>query len=342
VRFIVNQLQTSNTAMTSNQEIKIAPNLSRTIALILDFFLLTTCVMILGFQGWVDFDYSFLASIAWGLLYFGIGNSSTFNGQTLGKKAFGIKVVSAKPNSLGQEINISEGLLRYMLSFGILILLSEVPKIFFREYSVVAFPIYLEFNMFLGMLIFFFSVACVLIKKDRRALHDLLLGTVVISCPKNIPTEEMASALKSEIIPPSKEEFKKENGLCFLVSFLMASLFWFLSINHSPSFSNVAKYQYVIENDYPVRFLNIQETKEVISMSLALISTDQTPKKLSEQIGQLLLEKNTVDSPEIEHFYFEFFNTTNRAEASKLYSFNLKTKETKEIENNLLKPKDEK
>jgi uncharacterized RDD family membrane protein YckC len=328
--------------MTSNQELKIAPNLSRTIALILDFFILTACVMILGFQGWVDFDYSFVASIVWGLLYFGIGNSSTFHGQTLGKKAFGIKVVSAKTSTLGQEINLSEGFLRYFLSFGILILLSEVPKIFFRKYSIVAFPVYLEFNMFLAMLIFFFSIACVLIKKDRRALHDLLLGTIVITCPKNTPTEEITSALKSEIIILPKEESRKENGLCFLFSFMMASLFWFLSINHSPSFSNVAKYQYFIEHNYPVRFLNMQETKEIISITLALVSTDQHSKKLSELIGNELLKKNTIVSPNIKHFYFEFFNLKNRGEEPKLYSFEIETREVEEVKNNLLKSNAEK
>jgi uncharacterized RDD family membrane protein YckC len=117
-------------------------------------------------------NYGYLIGLGISLVYFTIFNSKIFNGQTLGKRTLNIQVVDIKGNMLG----FGKTLLRStILLLPYFIVNHTLPGII--EGSV------LYFIKIIVLTVIIFSIILIYIfnKGNRQSLHDLLVGSYVIS-----------------------------------------------------------------------------------------------------------------------------------------------------------------
>lgn len=133
------------------------------------------------------------------LLYFGIFQY-LLKGQTIGKKLFKLKIVSAS----NKKLNILNYILRSLIVNDVL--LNGIGIIFLVISSK---KIYTQANNILGILISISEaiiIYLVLTREDQRGLHDLLFNTKVIS------TEEPIEENNNQAIKTKKQVIKKDNS----------------------------------------------------------------------------------------------------------------------------------
>jgi len=150
-------------------------------AFIIDSIILGIVGYILG----VFFSSWFIELGAWGrllgftiaLLYFGLLNSKIFDGQTLGKKAFEIKVVDSNNNTIG----VFKSFARYaILAIPFFLNGAQLPdNLLFSPLKYL-----LAFLVFGGILAIVYLY--IFNRKTRQSLHDIIIGTYVV----NIDTDK--------------------------------------------------------------------------------------------------------------------------------------------------------
>lgn len=156
--------------------IRIANFGGRIAALVIDILSLGIIGIILGLTI-QDFlisigSYGSLLGLTIAVLYFTIFNSKLFNGQTIGKKAFGIQVTDESGKTLGLQKSFIRALILCTPYFLINVEFPGVPvgSIIFllKNISCVALTIGV-------ILIYIFN------KGNRQSLHDLVIGSYVVS-----------------------------------------------------------------------------------------------------------------------------------------------------------------
>ena len=139
------------------------------------------------------------------LFYFGV-IQYIFRGQTIGKRLFKLKVVSASD----KKINILNYLLRTLLINDVL--LNTVSIIFLLAASK---TIYNQANTIIGALISILEaivIFLVLTREDKRGLHDLLFNTKVISTDIVETNEETEYSKEQEEVQTTKNVKKHPNS----------------------------------------------------------------------------------------------------------------------------------
>jgi len=152
------------------------------IGFILGLFLKDTFVQ-LGSQ-------ALLVGFTISLVYFGLGNSKIFNGQTLGKKALKLRVVDKKLNS----ISIQKSLLRTLIY--------TVPY-FFLNYglngSTQFSTIFIAKGIILLSFLLVLPIHFIINSLTRQAIHDLVLKTYVVELSA-YPGQQLKKSKLSAII----------------------------------------------------------------------------------------------------------------------------------------------
>lgn len=101
-----------------------------------------------------------------------------WNGQTVGKKAFKIKVTSSNENKITITALLIRNLIINGLGYMIMILLflyllpNEMYFVFESIFS------------FLQIILVIISVSMILYRRDKKGLHDILSGTKVCNCER--------------------------------------------------------------------------------------------------------------------------------------------------------------
>lgn len=146
------------------------------VGFILGLFLGDTFVQLGGQSMLVGFIIAFI--------YFGIGNSSVFNGQTIGKRALKLKVVDTNLNTL----SISKSILRALIY--------TVPY-FFLNYKLAGWSEFSILYMAKGIIFLTFLILLpihlILNTPTRQAIHDLIIGTYVVSL-ESYPRQELSKS----------------------------------------------------------------------------------------------------------------------------------------------------
>lgn len=127
---------------------------------------------------------SMLVGFLIALIYFGIGNSSVFNGQTLGKRALKLQVVDANL----ETISVSESLLRALI-FTIPYFFLNYKLAGWSEFSILYIAKGIIFLTFLILL----PIHLILNTPTRQAIHDLIMGTYVLSL-EAYPRQELSKS----------------------------------------------------------------------------------------------------------------------------------------------------
>lgn len=114
--------------------------------------------------------YALIPGFVMALAYFGVGNSRLMDGETLGKKVVGIRVV----DSLGNRLELPRAMLRYTV-LGTPYFLGCIP------FAVIGFhPVayFVGAVSAIGQAVLLYLF--VFNRRTRQSLHDLLLGTYVV------------------------------------------------------------------------------------------------------------------------------------------------------------------
>jgi len=127
---------------------------------------------------------SLLVGFIISLIYFGLGNSKLFNGQTLGKRVVKLQVVDTNMDTL----TISKSVLRALIY--------TVPYFFLNYklagWSEFSIPYLAKGILFLTFLILL-PIHLILNTPTRQAIHDLIMGTYVISL-EAYPRQQLAKS----------------------------------------------------------------------------------------------------------------------------------------------------
>src|SRR5665811_1045136 len=145
-------------------------------ALIIDSIILGMVGIILGLTI-QDFlirigSYGILIGLAVAVLYFTIFNSKLFNGQTLGKKALDIQVVDKSGNPLSLRKSFYRALILCVPYFLVNV---EVPGVSIGS------TIFLLKNISCISLALGVMVIYIFNKGNRQSLHDLIIGSYVVT-----------------------------------------------------------------------------------------------------------------------------------------------------------------
>ncbi len=225
----------------------------RLLAMLIDYLVIAAATLLVGKVSAYS-DAAYLITFFVMALYFSSGNSSILEGQTLGKRTFGLRVISCKENKL--YLSFREGFYRFLITYGLIILCAETPTILYRNNAIVASPKLLELHMLFVMFLLFANAASVLFRADRRALHDALCGSMVVrgSGDFNFNTEG-GSVRRSTLLPA-------------VVGFILALLLWLPSVTHNAPVTAVQRARYLLENRTPLRLVGASSHGESLSIHL--------------------------------------------------------------------------
>lgn len=122
------------------------------------------------------------------LIYFGLGNSSVFNGQTLGKRALKLQVVDADMDTLSILKSITRAIIYTVPYFFLNYRLAG-----WSEFSI----LYIAKGVFFLTFLILLPIHLLLNTPTRQAIHDLIVGTYVISL-EAYPRQQLS---KSKALP---------------------------------------------------------------------------------------------------------------------------------------------
>ncbi|MCB0358807.1 MAG: RDD family protein [Bdellovibrionales bacterium] len=249
---------------------------ARFLAALIDYFVVSA-FLLLGSKLLVYNDAMFLGTLLIGGLYFTLGASRLFDGQTLGKRLFGIRVVSARGERL-QLLPLSPAFLRYLLLFGFPILAAEIPPYFYRLFQISAAPAVLELHMLVVMLYTAVNGALLIVDPLHRGIHDRVAGTCVV---RNFdPLDEVPFELP-------RTSLSDRFTVLTIVGALAAGFgLWLPAAVHSPSAALIARNQYVIEGQLPVQIARVAEERDALRLDLIVTTTtsDADPKSDENEV----------------------------------------------------------
>ena len=230
----------------------------RALAALVDYVvIISTGTALRGF--FPTYNYEFLFDFLIGALYFSIGNSALVNGRTLGKRVFGVSVIS-RSSSTNQTsyLSMRSAFVRYFFSIGVLILGAELPPLYFRHFAVVAAPYLLELNM-LGVLAYFLAnVMHMALDPEHLALHDRLLNSIVVrnTGERNSSEKKAAANSLSSYSMTSSGLHRIGIGL----GLALALAFWSFGISGKNAATTAETHRFLLEHEFPIRITQIRST----------------------------------------------------------------------------------
>jgi len=241
-------------------------------------------------------DYLFFITFLITGFYFTFCNSELCTGQTLGKKVLGLKTLNSSGKAL---LDPTKSALRFFFSFGIIILLSEIPNLFYREQGVVASPFLLEFHMLLVMLLCSLSLCFSALTGSHRSIHDIICKTIVL---RNFEITSIDEELNLQF-----ESSKKNKIWLSAFAFFAAFFLWSLGVVQPKAVSNVNMRKYKIEKELDTRLLSVSFQQQTLEwISLIPNSNQSSNLEIAKKYGHYLIEQNIVKANEVEDIHFIF------------------------------------
>lgn len=309
---------------------------SRLLAAALDY-IVTIAIFVLVNHLNPNPDFSFLFSFLSGMFYFAIVHSRLARGQSLGKKAFGLRVLRTDgPRFLSP----AQAAIRYVYYLGFVILLAELPPLLLRANSVSASPMLLEAHMLLVMCYFFCNVWTWITTDTHRALHDFLAHTIVLR-GELVPDENQLADLirRTRNSPPLLKFLARPLVVC-LGSFTFAALLWSMGFSSSTELQSIGVHRYEIEHNFPVRILSLSRHEHSVTMeALLLDSAAWQSKEFAARFAQYLQEKGGLRGESLETLNLTWYRdpgaTTKDSSSSKsMLRVDLQSGDVVEVESN--------
>lgn len=264
-----------------------APLAPRLLAALVDY-LVVTALLLASSQLVPYSDWQFLIPLVCGAFYLGIGNSEATSGQTLGKRVFGLQTLRITSGEKESEIQLGflpvfRSVFRYFLSFGILILVSELPPLLYRAYEFHASSHLLELHMIMVLAYFFADIFYALVHPTHRSLHDIFSGSIVTRGAFS----EYQTLRTSTLFAPNS--LTKTSGIIIL-SILLSSGLWLMGGVHNPTVATIGEQRYVLENRFPIRILAIDHGDRSVELHCLILQNNQEElDKTIEEVRQFLI-----------------------------------------------------
>ncbi len=272
---------TSNSQLPDESSIMPLPAqpAGRAIAAFVDYLVLMALLMF--FSGYIfSFDYEFLWSLILGCCYFGIGNSEILGGQTLGKRAFGIRVVG--PNG---PISLAKSFLRYTVAFGLPLLLVGIPPLLLRSSAVVAAPSLTELNMLAVLVYSIWNFSAILVRKSRRAMHDVFSSTMVVQVTKPEDKHDFSLLFKPDGV--FADSPKQATWISIALGFVFGSVLWWYSVQQPVLVESIHRNRFQIEQQFGIRILSLSARSDGIVIDIAALS--QAKNEIPNLVERLAL-----------------------------------------------------
>ncbi|MCB0323082.1 MAG: RDD family protein [Bdellovibrionales bacterium] len=279
-----------------------APPTSRALALLVDYFTVSAAYFFLASHTAYS-DWQFLVPLSIGTLYFSVGYSSVTGGRTLGKRVFGLKVLSYRPaTGAMDEISLQRSFFRYGCGLGALILLAELPPLVYRLYAIVASSLLLEAHMLLAMIWFFVDIAFALFHPLGRSLHDCLVGTWVARLPGELDPEA------AHVLKASTALSKSRIGAAVVAGIGTAFVLWSLGRVHDGSLGRLPEQRYRLEQSFPLRIVSLEpQADRQLAIHALLLAEAPEPRTLAQALGDFIATEDLLPEEKFQTVSFHFF-----------------------------------
>lgn len=247
-----------------NQAYGIANHPARVLAGIIDY--LAVAGLYIALSGILPDLPSGLVAFLSGAAYFGIAQSRIAKGQTIGKALLSLAVVPFPLAADGPRcLSLSRSLVRYFLTYGILILAAEAPPALYREAMVVAPSWQLELNMLFAFSWFVANLAHILVDPAQRGFHDLIAGSQVVRL------EHQGAGAH----PAPQHTFGPAARYFPVCAAALVWLPWWLGIQRPPPVESVMQARYPLERELDIRVLNAQAAENGVLIEALLLDADR-------------------------------------------------------------------
>lgn len=207
-----------------------------------------------------------LIGLSIALIYFGTMNSSVCGGQSVGKKAFNIRVVDSK----NSPISLIRSIARYLI-LGIPLTLNGARLSDDITTSFLIYP--LNFVIFGGATSIFYLY--IFNRLTRQSLHDLVVGSYVVNA--NSETPETRKTWRGHIVV---------TAILFIVAVALPALT--MQITKIDSFDKLRKAQTALTNAPQVYYAAISYGSSTFS------SSNKETKTTTYVNSQIFLAKNNI------------------------------------------------
>jgi len=275
---------------TIERTVELAGLPSRVLAAILDYLFVSILFVLLS-RVLPNPDYAFLPGLLSGLFYFSIVHSALGRGQSLGKKLFGLRVVTRRADRM--FLTQFEAALRYFAFVGAIILVREVPPVYFRAHGIVAEPEVLDLPMLFAMMYFCADVFCLIFDSRHRSLHDRVVDSIVIRGDAEDPA--LVGRLLAAVDQHASTSFFRGPSFSILCGALIGGFLWSLGMGSDPELAAVTARRYKLEQRLPIRVVSLSIGEDRLDLEgLALSSSASELPKLAEDIARFLKEENVL------------------------------------------------
>ena len=277
--------ETINNTKELGRELAPAHPASRALAAFVDYLLLMALLMF--FSGYLfGFDYEFLWSFLLGAGYFSLGNSEITGGQTLGKRAFGLRLVGQ-----AGPISVPRSFARFVCSHGLPILLTGIPPLILRESEVVASASITDLPMLFVLVYTIWNLSSIFVSRLNLAKHDEFCNTVVL----RIDGRSQASSVDYSVDQTSTSLSRTASYIPLLLALLLGGTAWLYSVFQPQSIEPIHRHRYQLERQFSIRILSLSNPVDGIVMHLAALDAKQSDLAgLTERLARHLLKKNLL------------------------------------------------
>ena len=247
----------------------------RFLSAIIDYFVINAVGALfskLSFLSEGAFILTFLVSA----LYFSVGDSSFLQGQTLGRRVMSLRVI---PYGRQQKyLGFLSAFWRFFFCYGIIILLAEVPPIYFRQNAVVASSYFLEVHMLAVMVYFSLNTMFLVFGSNYQAIHDRIAGSIVIR--GSIEDDAFIAPLRGRI----------PHVTILLAGSFVGIFLWAMGINNDGLAGAIQEHRYEIENQMPVRISSVYKHLNKTTVHLEYLKPvtpgpeDKTPQAVLDTL----------------------------------------------------------
>lgn len=290
----------SKTNSLSFNPIGIIP--SRLLAALIDYLVFSAFSSLCARSG-IPFDKVFIGTFIIGALYFGIGNSRWSNGQTLGKRAFGIQVYHQ--SSL---LTLRRSFFRYFLSIGIVILIVEIPQLYFRTHGISASLTITELPTLLAINLLSIQFACLFSSRGNLGLHDFFATTQVVR------TESQ-----------TRSTLSRKTFFLWLLASGFTSTVWFAQLQLPPKARQIYEHRFVLEHRLPIRVLQVSEDETACEIRVLVIESTKDRELLVNQLTKDLdsfietIPRSAEAGLKPLRFFFHFEDSQDIVERNSLH-----------------------
>lgn len=217
----------------------------------------------LALRSGVPIGWGFAVSLLLGAVYFGTGNSRLLGGQTLGKRVFGIRVREGGP--LRPAPSFMRAIARYLVSFGAIVVLAELPPTLFRA-TAFSGPLWLvELHMFFALWWSFVLAATAIADSQHRGIHDRIADTLVLR-----PGALGITA------PLDQSRVRYRLWGSFAAATAIALLLWVPGISIPEPARSLQAHRYSIESELPLLLASFELQGETLKLQMVLTGTSST------------------------------------------------------------------